>query len=70
MTQAYPPISQFLHDAFYTTLASIIAGIMEIWLCHQWAIGNLPYSELSRFGEQKYTLNVFPSYIYKIICGE
>ena len=49
MTQAYPPMKQFVHDSFYTTLGSIIAGLMEISLCHKWATGELSYSHLSRY---------------------
>ena len=49
MTQAYPPMKQFVHDSFYTTLGSIIAGLMEILLCHKWATGELSYSHLSRY---------------------
>jgi len=41
MHHAYPSLSQFKHDAFYTTLASIWAGCIEIGLCYGWATGAL-----------------------------
>ena len=49
MTQAYPPMKQFVHDSFYTTLGSIIAGLMEVCICHKWATGELSYQQLSRY---------------------
>ena len=43
ITPKYPSLDQFLHDAKYTTLASIIAAGMECLLCHLWATGALSY---------------------------
>eukprot|EP00940_MAST-03C_sp_MAST-3C-sp2_P001967 g1967.t1 len=37
----YPSFDQIKHDAFWTTTASICAGIIEIILCHGWARGAL-----------------------------
>jgi len=41
MNPIYPSFSQVKHDALYTMLASVIAGIMEILLCYGWANGNI-----------------------------
>ena len=41
MNPIYPSMSQLKHDAFYTTLSSVIAAIIEIMLCHGWASGHL-----------------------------
>ena len=41
MNPIYPSLSQVKHDALYTTLASVIVGIMEILLCYGWANGCL-----------------------------
>jgi sterol desaturase/sphingolipid hydroxylase (fatty acid hydroxylase superfamily) len=41
MNQEYPENSQVLHDAFFTTTASLCAGLIEIVLCHWWACGAL-----------------------------
>ena len=40
MNPIYPSMSQLKHDAFYTTLSSVIAAIIEIMLCHGWASGH------------------------------
>ena len=50
MTATYPSTRQILHDAMMTVSASIIAGVMEILLCHAWALGNLPLPSLSQAG--------------------
>jgi len=42
MNPVYPSFNQIKHDAFWTTTASIIAGIVEIFLCHCWATGYFP----------------------------
>ncbi len=41
MNPVYPAYSQLKHDATYTTLSSMIAGVVEILLCHGWASGYL-----------------------------
>ena len=41
MNPVYPSMKQFKHDAFYTTLASCFAAVIEITLCHFWATGRL-----------------------------
>ena len=41
MNQKYPSMSQFKHDAFYTTLTSCWAACIEVLLCHMWAKGTL-----------------------------
>ena len=38
----YPSFAQMRHDFFYTTLSSIIAGILEIIMCYWWASGMVP----------------------------
>jgi len=43
ITPNYPASSQFVHDAMYTTLASLIAAGIEICLCHLWSQGSLAY---------------------------
>ena len=35
----YPPLSQFKHDAFYTTVACFTAAAVEIPVCHWYATG-------------------------------
>ena len=45
ITPKYPPVDQFLHDAKYTTIASIIAAGIECLLCHSWANGMLAYQK-------------------------
>ena len=39
MNPEYPPFAQISHDAFYTTVSSVIAALLEIVLCHYWATG-------------------------------
>jgi len=39
MNQTYPSMEQFKHDAFYSTVGSIAAAIIEIILCYGWATG-------------------------------
>ena len=46
ITPAYPPTSQYLHDAAYTSLASLLASCLEGGLCYLWASGSLTYSGL------------------------
>lgn len=41
MNQKYPSMIQFIHDAFYTTLASCWAACIEVALCYWWATGRL-----------------------------
>ena len=43
MNQKYPSWRQFQHDAFYTTLTSCWATVIEILLCHWWASGTLTW---------------------------
>jgi len=38
----YPSLNQIKHDAFWSTSASISAGVIEIILCHLWATGKVP----------------------------
>lgn len=38
----YPSMSQFKHDAFYTTLSSVWSGFIEMGLCYGWASGKFP----------------------------
>eukprot|EP00051_Salpingoeca_urceolata_P026491 m.477535 g.477535 ORF g.477535 m.477535 type:complete len:389 (-) comp20856_c0_seq1:247-1413(-) len=46
--QTFPSTAQLKHDAFWTTLASVIAALLEIVLCHFWATGTFPmYKTLS-----------------------
>jgi len=46
ITASYPHLSQFTHDAAYTTLASVLATGLEGLLCYAWASGILSYSNL------------------------
>lgn len=39
----YPSFGQIQHDAFVSTVASIIAAGMEIVMCHLWATGVVPF---------------------------
>ena len=39
MSPVYPSTRQILHDAVVTLTASCIAGLLEIGLCHAWAVG-------------------------------
>jgi len=41
ITASYPHLSQFTHDAAYTTLASVLATGLEGLLCYAWASGIL-----------------------------
>ena len=41
MNPVYPSMEQFKHDAFFTSLASCLAAVIEIVLCHYWATGQL-----------------------------
>jgi sterol desaturase/sphingolipid hydroxylase (fatty acid hydroxylase superfamily) len=43
LNPTYPKWNQFKHDAFYTTVAVVLAAGVEIVLCHGWATGALPY---------------------------
>ena len=47
MTPAYPPLSQFVHDSFFTTLASLITTLLEVVLCHLYSTGYLSFTPLS-----------------------
>ena len=38
----YPSFAQMKHDFMFTTLSSIIAAVMEIIVCHYYAIGAIP----------------------------
>ena len=42
MNPTIPSLKQFRHDAFYTTLASLQAGGLEIAMCWAWSNGYLP----------------------------
>ena len=44
MNPKYPPTSQLLHDAIFTTMASCIASAIEVWYCHNVATGALSAS--------------------------
>lgn len=46
--EAYPPVSQFLHDAFYTTLATLMASLLEILYCYCSSNALLPSQPDSR----------------------
>merc|ERR1719370_68245 len=46
ITASYPHLSQFTHDAAYTTIASVLATGLEGLLCYAWASGILSYSNL------------------------
>jgi hypothetical protein len=35
--------AKMLHDATYTTVASVLAGMLEIGMCHLWATGKVAY---------------------------
>lgn len=39
----YPSKAQFMHDAFYTTTATMMGSILEVAMCHLWAIGAVPF---------------------------
>eukprot|EP00854_Cymbomonas_tetramitiformis_P008495 gene8495-10091_t len=41
----YPEWSQFQHDAFWTTSASLTAAAIEVAMCHLWATGRVEYQE-------------------------
>jgi len=43
MNHKYPSLSQFKHDAFYTTLTSCWAALIEIVLCYGWATGTFTW---------------------------
>jgi hypothetical protein len=42
MNPVIPSMSQFRHDAFYTTLASLQAAGIEVLLCWAWSNDYLP----------------------------
>jgi len=42
MNPVYPSFHQIKHDAFWTTTASVFGSLIEIGLCHSWAIGKFP----------------------------
>lgn len=42
LNPVYPPVSQFIHDAMYTTGATIIASLFEISYCYAVCSGLLP----------------------------
>ena len=44
-TKEYPSFRQFKHDAFVTTIASIIAGLVEVLLCYLWSNNYLSYTK-------------------------
>ena len=48
MSPVYPGPRQILHDAVMTLTASCIAGLLEIVLCHAWAVGQLPLPSLGQ----------------------
>ena len=48
MSPVYPGSRQILHDAVMTLTASCIAGLLEIVLCHAWAVGQLPLPSLGQ----------------------
>lgn len=39
----YPKMEQFLHDSFWSTMASVCAALVEIPVCHLWATGKITY---------------------------
>ena len=41
LNPTYPYKQQFIHDALLTSVATTMAGILEIALCHAWASGRL-----------------------------
>ena len=43
INSVYPSKYQIMHDASYTLFASFLASVIEIWLCHAWSIGWIPY---------------------------
>ena len=45
MNHKYPSWRQFKHDAFFTTLTSCWATVIEILLCHWWASGVLSWQQ-------------------------
>lgn len=49
INQQYPSWSQFMHDAIYTTIASVIATIMEISMCWGWYASGFLYVRFSFF---------------------
>ena len=36
-TKIYPSMKQFKHDSFWTTTASVFAGLIEVVLCYLWS---------------------------------
>jgi len=50
----YPSMDQFIHDAQYTTLASLVAAALEGTLCLSWSRGILSYGNW----EESLSLNV------------
>ncbi|XP_023337634.1 putative Delta(7)-sterol-C5(6)-desaturase 2 [Eurytemora carolleeae] len=41
MNPVYPSMQQIKHDAFWTTTASLCGSLIEIILCHHWALGTM-----------------------------
>ncbi len=50
LTKAYQPLSQFLHDGFWSACTTAIASLIECWIWHAWGTGQLPYNAVAAQG--------------------
>lgn len=42
INQKYPPLKQMVHDACFTSIATVCGSILECIICHNIAVGNYP----------------------------